>query len=185
MRGLSQESRLAWLRRSLTATLLALALSLLVHGSEASAATCDFQGPGPDWQTAANWSCMQVPTASDHVTLGALGSGDNVLLTGAADAGSVSLQSLSKIEFSPGATLAVAGSMSATSGTLSGDATVTVSGAFSKSSSGQLTVRQGSDVILEADSSLAGGSVCLQDLGGGDPSVNLNARLSIEPSAAQ
>ncbi len=175
---------MSWRRGSLAATLIGLALVLLLTPAEASAASCDFQGPGAGWQTPGNWSCMHVPTASDDVTLGALGAGDNVSLTGSAEAASLSLNSLSVLDMAPGATLAVAGAMSATSGTVTGDGELTVSGPFTKTSSGQLTVRQGSDLVLAADSSVTGGSVCLQDLGGGEPAMRLDARLTIGPSAA-
>ena len=183
MSGFRADSRLSWGRGGLAATLVAIALALLLPSAEASAASCDFQGPGADWQTPGNWSCMHVPTGSDDVTLGALGAGDNVTLSGSAEAASVSLGSLSVLDMEPDATLAVAGAMSATSGTVTGSGELTVAGAFTKSSSGQLTVRQGAGVILAADSSVTGGSICLQELGGGEPSMRLDARMTIEASA--
>jgi hypothetical protein len=75
--------------------------------------------------------------------------------------------------------------LNAAAGTLTGDFTTTVppTGSFSKTTAGQLTIRQGADLILNVDSALAGGSICLQDLGGGDPSLQLNARLTIEATA--
>ncbi|HKP21507.1 MAG TPA: hypothetical protein VJT68_08310, partial [Thermoleophilaceae bacterium] len=54
----------------------------------ASAASCDFQGPGNDWHAAGNWSCLKVPDAGDSVTLGA---SDSVSVAAAASAGSLSI----------------------------------------------------------------------------------------------
>ncbi len=76
--------------------------------------------------------------------------------------------------------------MNVTGGTLTGNFTTTINGSatFSKTSGGQLTVQNGADLVLNADA-VSGGSVCLQDAGGGDPSLVINRQLQITAAADQ
>ncbi len=129
-KGLPGRTRLAW------AVLTALVTVLAAPGA-VQAATCSFQGPGSDWNTAANWSCASVPTASDDVVIPM---GANAVLDSGADgaAKSVALQTSANLAVSAGRTLAVGTGASSFAGFLAvnGQAVLRLGGATTWSSGG-------------------------------------------------
>ncbi len=171
------------MRRLLLLTLTLTAGGLMAAPGSASAAVCNFQGPGAAWHDAANWDCLVIPGAADTAVVG---SGDNVTVDQAESVAALTLGG-GQITFSGDPTLAVSGSTSMTGGTLTGNGNVAVAatGSFSKTTAGTLTVQNGADLVLNVDASLDGGAVCLFDLGGGDPSLVINQQLEITANAAQ
>ena len=175
--------------KRLVPIILVLAFSLTGAG-EASAAACDFQGPGADWHSAGNWSCMKVPDAADSASVGP---SDSVTVAAGASAGTLSLTGTATITFSGGATLAVsnstlAGALDVESATLQGDGTVTVAGPFHKggsSGAGTLFILDSVDVVLNGDSLIdAGGiSVCQAGDPPSDPTLHINADFTIAEGA--
>src|SRR5215216_4062637 len=120
------------MRRLRWAIALAVALGSAGSGTEASAATCAFTGPGTDWHGGTNWSCGHPPTSDDSALIGAF---DTVTVDAAADAGAL-IQTGGTITFSGDSTLAV-DSYSAGADTdvfgqsiIEGAGTLPVSGAF-------------------------------------------------------
>ncbi len=159
---------------------------LVVGAGDAAAASCDFQGPGTAWHTAGNWSCGAVPGAGDSVTIG---NADNVDVAAAASAGSLT-QSGGTITFAGDSTLAV-GAYSAgadsSQAIIEGAGTLTVSGAFTKAGDSTFFVRNGAagasaDLVLNGESTLAEGAICVARNGGLDPdqpSMQINDTFTI------
>ena len=168
------------LKRSLVP--LAAAVVLLSIPQSASAAACDFQGPGNDWHAAGNWSCMKVPDTGDSVTLG---SGDSVSVAAAASAGSLSIADGAALTFSGSPTLAVSGAVDSTGGTIAGAGTLTAGGAFSKTASSTFTLKDAARVVLNAAGSVTGGAICLTTAGTGDPEFVINQTFTIGAGAEQ
>jgi RHS repeat-associated protein len=135
-------------------------VALLVLPAVAAAAVCTDTWKGPaegPWGTAADWSAGHVPTSSDVVCIG---SGSTVGIVEAATAGVLqvegtlaigggSLEVTNALEASSVAALSMAG------GSLSGAATVDVSGSFSAGDGG--LGGSGSLVILSGASATIGG----------------------------
>jgi len=71
-------------------------------------------------------------------------------------------------------------------GTLRGSASVTVpaTGSFTKTTGGRLTVSGSTDLVLDVDATIAGGSVCLDESPAGDANLLVNKQLTIGPDAA-
>lgn len=179
----SSRARSMWLAATSVGALLAL-----LAPATASAATCDFQGPGTDWH-GANWSCPGVPGSADDVTIGA---GDFVTVAAAAAAGSLSLTGGGSIRFSNDVTLAVSGAMSAAQGTLAGAGTVTVAGTFTKTTSSLFTVTNdgagpSADLTLNGPGSISGGAMCIADSGDAHPDLpmlTINGTFTVADGAA-
>ena len=140
------------MRRLLLTTTVTACVLLAAPGS-ASALTCNFAGPGV-WHSAANWSCLQIPTTGDTAVVG---SGDLVTVDQAASVGGLNLDGLGQIAFANDPTITVAGALSATSGWLNGTGTVSVvaTGSFSKTTSSFFYVENGADLLLDANASLS------------------------------
>ena len=168
------------MRRLLLTTSL-MAVALLTVPSAASAEVCAFQGPGAAWHDAANWDCMMIPGAADTAVVS---DGDSVTVDQAESVASLTLSG-GQVAFTGNPTLSISGAASVSGGTLTGDGNLSVAagGAFAKTSAGQLTVQDGANLTLNADAVVSGGSVCLQDAGGGDPSLVINERLEITDGA--
>ncbi len=160
-------------RVALAVTTIVTAL-LLIAPATASAAVCDFQGPGADWHVGSNWSCMVVPGSADSVTIGA---GDSVSVSAAASAGSLVMAS-GTITFSGNPTLAVAGAMSTTGGTIAGTGAVTAGGAFTQTA-GTLFIQNSADLVLNGPSSIDGGGIGTNESGGGDPNLQINDTFTV------
>jgi hypothetical protein len=172
--------------------LLVLGAGLAVPG-EASAATCSYTGAaGGSWHTASNWSCNEIPDSGDTVNLDA---GDEVAVSAAATAGPVSMTSSGTITFANDVTLA-AGSLTANTdatASLRGAGQMTVSGAFSKTGAGQLSITNNGtfgpspEVILNGAATLSAGSMCVADNGDGNPdlpNLYINSTFTIPPGAS-
>ncbi len=119
------------------AGLAALALMLLVLPAMASAAVCTdtYNGPAEgEYQIAANWSAEHVPTSSDVVCVGA---GETVRVTeGINQAGIVQVEGTlvikgGTLEVSNALEASILGTLNMSGGTLTGAATVDVSGELS------------------------------------------------------
>jgi fibronectin-binding autotransporter adhesin len=138
--------------------------SLLAFGpASASAATCDFADVGSGlWHEAANWSCGHIPTTGDTAVVS---TGDNASVDQNDTVPNLSLGDTGTITFTTAAepVLTVTGAASLSAGTLTGAGTVTVAatGSFTKSTSGQLTIQTGADLVLDADGTIDGGSISL------------------------
>ena len=169
------------MRRLLLVTTLTVGALLAAPGA-AAADTCDFLGVGA-WETDLNWSCAHVPTAGDTAVIG---SGDTASVSANTGPGALTVDGGGQISFSGDPTMAVSGAASVTSATLTGNGTVSVAGggSFSKTTSGTFTVQNGADLVLNVDASVDGGALCLQDGGGGDPSLVINQQLEITANAA-
>ena len=161
---------------------VAAAVVVLSIPQSASAATCDFQGPGNDWHAAGNWSCMKIPDTGDSVTLGSL---DSVSVAAAASAGSLSIDNGATLTFSGSPTLAVSGAVASTGGTLAGAGTLTAGGVFSKTTSSSFSLQDAARVVLNANGSVTGGAVCLSTAGTGDPEFLINQTFTIDAGADQ
>ena len=159
---------------------LAAAVVVLSIPQSASAATCDFQGPGNDWHAAGNWSCMKVPDTGDSVSLG---SGDSVSVAAAASAGSLSIDNTATITFAGSPTLAVSGAVDSTGGTVAGTGTLTAGGAFSKTGSSTFTLQDAARVVLNAAGSVTAGAICVNSVGTGDPEFVVNQTFTIDTGA--
>jgi hypothetical protein len=68
--------------------------------------------------------------------------------------------------------------LDARAGTLTGNHTVTPA-SFTKTTAAAFAIQNGADVVLNNASTIGDGQLCLQDTGGGDPSLRLGAPLSI------
>jgi len=158
------------------------ACALLAAPGSASAAVCNFQGPGSLWHASANWDCLVIPDGDDTANIGA---GDNVTVDQAESAAALNVDGGGQITFSGNPTLAVSGAASMTSGTLTGNGTVSVAatGTFTKSTGSGLLITNAADLVLNADGVHDGGAVCLQDGGGGDPNLVINGQYAITTGA--
>ena len=161
---------------------LAAIVVVLSIPQSASAATCDFQGPGNDWHAAGNWSCMKIPDTGDSVTLG---SGDNVSVAAAASAGSFSIGNGAMLTFSGSPTLAVSGTVGSTGGNIAGAGTLTAGGVFSKTDVATFSLQDAARVVLNAAGSVTGGAICLSTAGTGDPEFVINQTFTIGAGADQ
>lgn len=163
--------------------LLALSmLAMLAAGGEAQAATCSFTGVGGVgiWHLDGNWSCGHIPTIGDSAIVDF---GDNVTVDQDDSVPSLT-QNSGTITFSGSSTLQVTVATALNNGTVTGPGTLrAASGTFTKSA-GSLTVQSGARLVLDAPASIDAGNICLMDLGGGDPQLQVGAALTIGAGAA-
>jgi fibronectin-binding autotransporter adhesin len=153
---------------------------LMLGPSSASAATCAFEDAGSGlWHDDANWSCGNIPTADDAAVIG---TDDSVTVDQDADITDLSLDDTGTITFADDSTLSPTGIVAVSAGTLTGPGTLTVgeTGSFAKSTDGQLTVTSSADLILNADGSLEGGSICLEDSAPLSANVVVNKTFTID-----
>ena len=174
---------------------LAAAVALLgwlaTTGADAFAASCSAQASG-DWHAPGTWTCSGadadgVPDGDDSVATGTR----TLTVAQAAAAGSLALEG-GAIAFSGATPLAVAGGMSTTGGTLRGNGTLTVGDDLTKTTGATLFVTNdgglGSpDLVLDANGSIQGGSICVARTGDQDPDVpnlHINGTFTIAEGAA-
>jgi len=159
------------------ATVGALALTAAVTG-EAQAATCVSDRDGA-WTSATTWSCAQVPEAGDTVIID---DADDVTAGAAHTVSALRLIEQAKLTLGDGASV-TAGALDVAAGTIDGTGALRATASFAKTSTGAMTVRDSVDVTLDGAGSLHDGTICLNHADGGDPTLTLNAVLTIESSA--
>ena len=157
---------------------LIAATAALVPAAQAQADACVSNADG-NWSAPGTWtSCGGgIPTSGDSA---AIISPHDVTVDAAQTVTDLNLSNGGVIQFTTGnPTLAVTGSFGTSGGVISGNGTITVAGAFTQSSIFSLTVQEGADLVLNGASSLVGAQITTSDQGGGDPSVQINATLTI------
>ncbi|HEX2086278.1 MAG TPA: hypothetical protein VHF89_11390 [Solirubrobacteraceae bacterium] len=144
--------------------------------------TCELTS-GTDWHSG-TWSCSHPPEAED---IAKLGSGDNVTVAADAVAQTLTLEgaTLWFADDTAAPDLAV-GTMTATSGSIEDPGTLSVAGAFQKSGSDSLFVRDSAVLQLHGTSTLDGGALCLSQADPDTPftTVLINASFTVNPGAA-
>jgi hypothetical protein len=148
-------------RRTIATLAVATVALVVLWPAAARAATCGYQGlSGGAWETATNWDCGHVPTASDAAEV--LGS-DNVVVNAATDvAGTLQVDTGGTLAFVSPGKLTVSGATTFGAATLSGAGTL-VPHSFDKAGTGQLTLDQGAKVSPTADSTWTDGAICIQN----------------------
>jgi hypothetical protein len=155
----------------------AIVLGGLAAATPAQAALCNYQGgPGEDWHHAtSDWSCGVFPDGDDDVVLDGT---DNVAISSQDEAAKTLTTAAGTIIAFSTKTLNVGGAWNTTGGFIRNGGTVHVGGAFTKTDAGQLQLR-GSTVILDAASSISGGSICVGVGQDGDGFMELNQTFSV------
>lgn len=135
---------------------------------------------GPGNHQVNNFASLTLADGAALSNLSAVSVGFNATLavSGTGPAATIPTLNLNVGQRSGNRNLAV-GTLSATGGTLSGDASTTVTGAFTKSGSDQLILDNGADLVLDAPATHSEGRILLQDSGGGDPTVQINAAYAL------
>ncbi|HEX8120113.1 MAG TPA: hypothetical protein VF549_02500 [Solirubrobacteraceae bacterium] len=155
----------------------AIVLGGLASASPAQAALCNYQGgAGEDWHHApSDWSCGKIPDVNDAVVLDGA---DTVAISSQDEAAATLTTAEGTTIFFSSRTLSVAGAWDTTGGLIRNGGTVHVGGAFAKTGTGQLQLR-GSTVLLDAASSISGGSICVGVHQDGNGFMELNHTFSV------
>ena len=154
-------------------------LTVLFSAPSAGAATCTASTDG-NWNQAPTWTTCGggTPGAGDDVVIP---TDRSVTVDTNQSAASLSLSGT--VTFSLNPTIDVgAGGLTAGTGLLTGNGTVSVGGASSKADAGVFEVRDSADLVLNAPFTHSDGSVCVRDVGGGDPSLQINSTYSLASS---
>src|SRR4051794_22787997 len=154
--------------------------AVLACAGTASAATCTYSASG-NWTTGG--SCGATPAATDTVVIN---SGVNVAVDASHTIAGITMNG-GTITFSgTSPTLTDTGPLSTSSNNLlTGDGALTVGGT-EDNSSGQLTLEESADLVLNSTSGLSSGSICTLGSGPGttdDPSVQINGTFTIGSGA--
>ena len=172
--------------KRLVPIILVLAASLTGAG-EASAATCTYEGGNlGSWHEPLHWDCERVPGAGDSAAVPPFTA---VSVAADASAGAVHLGGpASSLTFSNGATLA-AGTLDVGGGTLQGNGTLTVAGAFHKggvNGADTMFILDSVDLVLNGDSLMDAGviSVCQAGDPPSDPTLHINADFTVAEGAS-
>ena len=161
---------------------IAATVALALAG-EAAAESCVSNASG-NWGAAGTWTSCDgdgVPDGDDSVSIV---SPHTVSVDAGRSASSLTLASGATLSFTANnPTVAVSGAFTANGGTITGNGLITVGGTFTKATAGTLSIVEAADVDLNAAGSIDDGTFCMTDSGGGDPSLQVDATLTIASTA--
>ena len=141
-------------------------LAALLVPSSAQAAACNYRADAPaggTWHLAANWDCNEIPDGGDTVTLD--GNDDVSVSSADANASTLTMSGSATVRFAASHVLAVTGSTSVSSGTVTGAGRLNANGGLAKGSTGQFSVNGGALLAAAGVGSWSAGPICLQSNG--------------------